>query len=147
MVPQRPQILPALRTTNIKHFSAAKMLEHWEKGICYSCDDKFTRGHRCVEKNIYLLDVDSSPPPEIFYDAQDTVDVGGDIQKLRVDLLAQDDHPEISLHALVRVTTPQTMRVRGFFKKLPLTILIDSLALGSPNMLVDFSILAPSLKS
>ena len=80
---------------------------------------------QCANKNLYLLDVDSPPAPGIFYDAQDPVDAEGDIQQLLVDLPTQDDQLEISLHALVGVTTPQTMRVKGFFKNLPLTILID----------------------
>ena len=91
------------------------MQERQEKGLCYNCDEKFTRGHRCVQKKLYLLDVDSPPAREIFYD-------DGDIQQLP----APEDQPKISLHALAEVTTPQTMRVREFFKKLPLTILIDS---------------------
>ena len=66
--------------------------------------------------------MDSPPAPEIFYDAQDPIDDDGDIQQL----LAPKDQPEIFLHALARFATPQTMWVRGFFKKLPLTILIDS---------------------
>ena len=36
-----------------------------EKEIFYNFDKKFTQGHQCVEKNIYLLDVDSSPALEI----------------------------------------------------------------------------------
>ena len=97
---------------------------------CYNCDDKFTRGHICVEQKLYLLDVDSPPAPEIFYDAQDPTDDDGDIQQLP----ALEDQPEISLHALARVTTPQTMWVRGFLKKLPLTILID---FGSTHNFID----------
>ena len=49
MVPQRTQNLPAPRTTPIKHLSEAEMQEHQENGLCYNCDEKFTRGHRCVE--------------------------------------------------------------------------------------------------
>ena len=79
MVPQRTQSLPALRTTPIKHLSEAEMRECREKGICYNCDKKFTRGHRCVEQKLYLLDVDSPPAPGMFYDAQDLVDDEGDI--------------------------------------------------------------------
>ena len=77
--------------------------------------------------------MDSPPAPEIFYDAQDPIDDDGDIQQIP----APEDQPEISLHALARVTTPQTMRVRGFFKKLPLTILIDS---GSTHNFTDLRI-------
>ena len=66
MVPQRTQNPPAPRTTPIKHLSEAEMRERWEKGICYNCEEKFTRGHRCVEQKLYLLDVDSPPAPEFF---------------------------------------------------------------------------------
>ena len=58
MVPQRTPILPAPRTTPIKHLFEAEMQAGREKGICYNCDEKFTRGHRCAKKNLYLLDVD-----------------------------------------------------------------------------------------
>ena len=85
------------------------MWERREKGLCYNCDEKFTRGHRCVEQKLYLLDVDSPPALEIFYDAQDAIDVEGDIQELPIDLPALDDQLEISLYALAEVTTPQTM--------------------------------------
>ena len=69
MVSQRPPITPAHKTTLIKHLSKAEMRARRENGICYNCDDKFTLGDRCVEKNLYLLDVDSSPAPEICEDA------------------------------------------------------------------------------
>ena len=65
MVPQRTQNLPAPRTTPLKHFSEAEMQERREKGLCYNCDEKFTRGHRCVEQKLYLLEVDSPLALEI----------------------------------------------------------------------------------
>ena len=43
MVPQRPPILSAPRTTPIKHLYEAEMWTRREKGICYNCDEKFTR--------------------------------------------------------------------------------------------------------
>ena len=45
MVPQRPQMPPAPIATPIKHLSEAEMQARREKGLCYSCDDKFTQGH------------------------------------------------------------------------------------------------------
>ena len=79
MVPQRTQNLPAPRTTPIKHLYEVEMQQCWEKGLCYICDEKFTRGHRCVEQKLYLLDVDSPPTPKFFYDAQDPLDDEDDI--------------------------------------------------------------------
>ena len=45
---QRPPILPAPRSPPIKNLSETEMQTHREKGLCYNCDEKFTRGHRCV---------------------------------------------------------------------------------------------------
>ena len=94
--------MPAPRTTPIKHLSEAEIWKHREKGLCYNCDDKFTRGHRCVEQKLYLLDVDSSPAPKFFYDAQDPIDDGGDSQQLPT----PENQPEISLHDIAGFTTP-----------------------------------------
>ena len=69
MVPQRPTIPPAPRHTLIKNVSESDMQARREKGICYNCYEKFTQVHRCSKEKIYLLDVDSPPAPEIFYDA------------------------------------------------------------------------------
>ena len=93
MVPQRPQILPAPITTPIEHSSEVDMWERREKGLDYNCDEKLTRGHRCVEKKLHFLDVDSSSAHIFFYDTQHPVGDEDDIQQLFVDPLSQDDHP------------------------------------------------------
>lgn len=37
------------------------------KGLCFNCDDKFSRGHRCKAKQFLLLlsEEDSPPEPEL----------------------------------------------------------------------------------
>ena len=74
IVSQRPPIMPAPRTTPIKHFSKAKIRTCKEKVLCYNCDEKFTQGDQCVEKNLYLLDVASLPTLEICEATQNLVD-------------------------------------------------------------------------
>ena len=27
-----------------------------EKGLCYSCDSKYTKGHKCAEKKLFYID-------------------------------------------------------------------------------------------
>ena len=105
MVPRIPPITPAPRTTPIKHLCESKMREHRKKWICYNCYEKFTQGHRCAKKNLYLLYVDYPPAPDISDDVQEPVDDRGDNQELPVDPLAQDNQEDISLHALAIVTT------------------------------------------
>ena len=42
IVPQRPPITPAPRTTPINNLSEVEMREHREKRLCHNCDEKFT---------------------------------------------------------------------------------------------------------
>ena len=30
--------------------------EKREKGLCYSCDRKYTNGHKCAEKKLFYID-------------------------------------------------------------------------------------------
>lgn len=127
-----PPVIPAPRTTPIKHLSETEMRVRRDKGLCYNCDEKWSRGHRCVQQKLYLLDVDSPPELEEYVDAQETVD--DEVEPHQPEPPSPEAPPEISVHALAGVTTPQTMRVQGFFKKIPLTILIDS---GSTHNFID----------
>ena len=74
MVSQRHPIPPTPRPTPIKHLSEAEMRARREKGLCYNCDGKFTRGHQCTKQNLYLLDMVSPHALEICEVAQDPVD-------------------------------------------------------------------------
>ena len=76
-----------------------------EKGICYNCDEKFTWGDKCAEKNLHLLDVASSPALEIHAASQDPVDDQVDSQLPPIDPPYHENHLEISLHALAGVIT------------------------------------------
>ena len=58
---QHSPVTPTPKTTPIKHLSETEMRAHREKGLCYNCDEKWSRGHRCVQQKLYLLDVDSPP--------------------------------------------------------------------------------------
>ena len=71
---QQPPIPPAPRSPPIRHLSETEMQARREKGICYNFDEKFTRGHRCTEKKLYLLDVYSLLAPKICEDVQDPID-------------------------------------------------------------------------
>ena len=33
-----------------------KFEEKREKGLCYSCDSKYTKGHKCAEKKLFYID-------------------------------------------------------------------------------------------
>ena len=38
--------------------------EKREKGLCYSCDSKYTKGHKCVEKKLFYIDCEEEEEKE-----------------------------------------------------------------------------------
>ena len=38
--------------------------ENWEKGTCYSCDRKYTKGHKCAEKKLFYIDCEEEEEKE-----------------------------------------------------------------------------------
>ena len=93
MVSQRHPIPPTPRPNPIKHLSEVETQAHREKGLCSTCDGKFTQRHQCTKKNLYLLDVVVPPILEICEASQDPVDDQVNIQQPPVDPHSHDKHP------------------------------------------------------
>ena len=92
-----------------------------DKGLCYNCDVKFVPGHKCKNQQVYML--------ETMLESEEVEE-----NEEATTRETQQTVPEISLHALSRVDTPQTMHVRGMIQGKPLHILIDS---GSTHNFVN----------
>jgi hypothetical protein len=90
-----------------------------EKGLCFSCDCKYNKGHTCCERK--LLDID-------YEDKND--------QELEPsqDLELEETIPTITCHALVDINTPQTLKIEGYIKKKKVITLIE---FGSAHNFID----------
>ncbi|KAF7137823.1 hypothetical protein RHSIM_Rhsim07G0182700 [Rhododendron simsii] len=93
-----------------------------EKGLCYNCDEKFIRGHRCQRKQLYLMMVDEDKIDDIGQDDQ--------AENER----ALEDEIQLSMHALSGSNSFRTMKILGFLRGKAITILIDS---GSTHNFVE----------
>jgi hypothetical protein len=124
--PLQPHTPPPRNPTPIKRLTPQELQIRREKGLCYNCDDKFAPGHRCkrlfniligfpetqVEDNLLTLAlVESASTSETQPDPEQDPAV---------------DSAQISLHALMGHTIPQTLRFQGQLKGSPVVILIDS---------------------
>ncbi|GAU36702.1 hypothetical protein TSUD_16140 [Trifolium subterraneum] len=111
--------------TTVKRLSPDELQARRDAGLCYNCDEKYQRGHRC--KRLFHL---------LIVEPDDTVEESSSFH-----LAAADSEPEpvvpsesdpasdtaqISLHALMGHTIPQTLRVMGQIRNNPVAILIDS---------------------
>ncbi|MCI14051.1 retrotransposon-derived protein PEG10-like [Trifolium medium] len=106
----------------IKRLSPAELQARREKGLCYNCDDKYVQGHRC-KRTFHLLIVE---PDEEVTDAS-TLQLHVPDPVIQVDIEDPEPDPaQISLHALMGHSIPQTLRVLGQICNNPVGVLIDS---------------------
>ena len=47
--------------------------EKREKGLCYSCDNKYTKGHKCVEKKLFYIDCEEEEENEQEYSKEEDI--------------------------------------------------------------------------
>lgn len=114
---------PPNRTMQTKKLTWEEMEEHRKKGLCYNYDEKFFFGHCCTQQKLHLLDA-NAPSEEEYESATEEA----------TEEVLDEETLVISYSALSRITTPQTMKVKGFFKKQILIILLD---LGSTHNFID----------
>jgi len=71
------------------------------KGLCFNCDNKYIKGHKCSEKKLFYIDCEEEKNQEL---------------EPSQDLDLEDIAPIISCHALVGISTPKTLKIQGYIK-------------------------------
>jgi hypothetical protein len=84
------------------------MAERRRQGLCFNCDEKFVRGHKCA--HLFLIEYDDS--------GLDDGSAG--------DGEPTDDEPSISLYAVAGVQAAETVRLRVFIQGRAFLALVDS---------------------
>jgi len=122
---------PSQALVQVEKISQAQMEERRRKGLCYSCDSKWSRGHVCAVPKLFLLELTDEPPPHPDKPAGPVEEDPGDF--------FLDEFPEISLNAITGTPHPKTMRLVGFLNLHPIVILIDS---GSTHNFIHTTVAA-----
>lgn len=93
-----------------KRLSWEELKKKRSLGLCFSCDERYTPGHRCKQPQLFIMEVG---------DEDDT--------ETEKEELADDAHsPEITLHALTGWDAPTTIRLHATIKSQNLLALVDS---------------------
>ncbi|XP_022041106.1 uncharacterized protein LOC110943680 [Helianthus annuus] len=133
-LPLLPSPPMSKRFPNTKQISSKENEGKRARGECFWCPEKFTPGHKCANKKLFVLEVIGVDEDE---------EKGGDyIIDETVDHQDWQDPPQISIHALTGMVSYSTMKVVGTIGNKQLRILIDS---GSTHNFVNES-LAKKLK-
>eukprot|EP00253_Pinus_taeda_P026754 PITA_26754 len=89
------------------------------KGLCYSCDSKYNKGHKCAEKKVFYIDCEEEEEKEQERSKEEDI-----LQEQSLD--EEQMNSTISCNILVGITTPQTIKIEGQIKKKKVIVLIDS---------------------
>ncbi|WVZ17266.1 hypothetical protein V8G54_010248 [Vigna mungo] len=118
--PTQPKPLPPLLPTPptklpIKRLSEPEMQARREKNLCFNCDERYTRGHRC-KPQFLLLTAFNTNNQEDCLSTEDAIATEDTSQEVGL----------ISLHAFSGQWTPRTFRVTGSRQGYAVQILVDS---------------------
>jgi hypothetical protein len=85
------------------------MNERRRQGLCFNCDEKFVRSHKCA--HLFFIEYDDSIPDDV---------TSGD------NTAPADDEPCITLYAVAGVQVANTVRLRVFIQGQEFLALVDS---------------------
>lgn len=117
----------------IKKLTPAQMAVRREQGLCFNCDSKFTRGHRCTPPQFLCLlaDEDDDPSPDPAEPELYLPDPEPDPPPREAIV---NDTPCISYHALNGFTVPSTLKLAGQIHGKDVVVFIDG---GSTNNFIQ----------
>eukprot|EP00253_Pinus_taeda_P036594 PITA_36594 len=93
--------------------------EKREKWIFYSCDRKYTKAHKCAVKKLFYIDWEEEEEKEQETSKEEDTHQEQTLEK-------EEMNPTISCNVLTKITTPQTIKIKGHIKKKKVIVLIDS---------------------
>ncbi|MCI02593.1 retrovirus-related pol polyprotein from transposon opus, partial [Trifolium medium] len=112
-------VAPPKSSTPIKRLTPDELQARRDKGLCYNCDERFQPGHRCKRQfHLLIVEPEDSISTEVV-SALQTLEGDDPVEQ---DLPDPDPDPaQISLHALMGHTIPQTLRVMGQIHQSPIS--------------------------
>ncbi|BBH02927.1 transposable element gene [Prunus dulcis] len=118
LVPAKNEVVPR-KDMPVKKLTPEEIQYKRQNNLCFYCDEKFVRGHKCARKQILLLDMgyNSSEEEEIVHELQ------------QIEQVAEVNACCITACALYGTPAPlaiKTMKLTAVIKNCPVVVLLDS---------------------
>ncbi|XP_068634605.1 uncharacterized protein [Aristolochia californica] len=110
------------KRTPFRKLTEAEIQYRRERGLCYSCDEKFSAGHRCKKKDLQVM-ILQELEEEVMEDSDD-----GKCEKQEEEVSVVAQIVEVSLNSVVGLTLPKTIKIAGSIGEQPVVVLIDGVA-------------------
>jgi hypothetical protein len=107
---------PSSKTPQPTRLKPQQLEETKAKGLFFNCDSKYNKGHKCGEKKLFYIDCEEEEEEEQEPSQDENVEA----------ISSEDLTPTISCNSLDGITTPQTLKIKGYIKKKKVIVPIDS---------------------
>jgi hypothetical protein len=123
----RENNVPSSKTPQPTRLTPQQLEERNEKGLCFNCDSKYSKGHKYGEKKLFYIDCEEEEEQEKETSQDENVE----------EISSEELTPTISCNALDGISTPQTLKIEGYIKKKKVIVLID---FGSTHNFIHYKL-------
>jgi hypothetical protein len=92
--------VPSSKTPQPTRLTPQQLEERKAKGLCFNCDNKYSKGHQCGDKKLFYIDCEEEEEQEQEPSQDENVDA----------ISSEELTPTISCNALAGISTPQTLK-------------------------------------
>jgi hypothetical protein len=118
---------PSSKSPQPTRLTPQQLEERKAKGLCFNCDSKYNKGHKCGEKKLLYIDCEEEEEEEEEPSQDENVE----------SISFEELTPTISCNALAGINTPQTLKIEGYIKNKKVIVLIDS---GSTHNFIHYKL-------
>jgi hypothetical protein len=97
------------KTPQPTRLTPQQLEERKEKGLCFNCDRKYSKGHKCGETKLFYIYFEEEEEQEQEKEPSEDENVEA--------ISSEELTPTISCNALAGINTPQTLKIEGCIKK------------------------------
>jgi hypothetical protein len=106
---------PSSKKPQPTRLTPQQLEERKENGLCFNCDNKYSKGHKCGEKKLFYI-----------YCEEEGEQKQEPSQDEKIEAISSVElSPTISCNELAGISTPQTLKIEGYIKKKKVIFLID----------------------
>jgi hypothetical protein len=111
----REKNAPSSKTPQPTRLTPQQLEERKEKGLCFNCDNKYSKGNKHGEKKLFYIDCEEEEEQEQEPSQDENVEA----------ISSEELTPTRSCNALARISTPQTLKIEGYIKNKKVIVLIN----------------------
>jgi hypothetical protein len=123
----RENNVPSFKTPQPTRLTPQQLEEKKSKVLCFNCDSKCSKGHKCGENKLFYIDCEEEEEQEQEPSQDKNVE----------EIYSKESTPMISCNALARISTLQTLKIEGYIKNKKVIVLIDS---GSTHNFIHYKL-------